>query len=195
MVYSINGYQSNYNFNFGPQAAYNGPQPNQQTSLWGANNTQMTPQSALQTVLSNFNMFDTANPGKKADDLMAMSDVNALLKDNKNLPPQLMQAAQYLQNNPSIMNSIDTADKAQNNNPDGLASENDIKTWLQQNNEQQQYTANNANPFQPNPFQGNSFNSVPFQQGMNFNAPYQPHHPHQYQQDSFQNNVTNNFFM
>ena len=163
MVYPINSGVNNYPYQYNQYSQSTTPtvtsNPMTYTDPSNPNQIdQMNPQAAVQTVLGNFSLFDTAYTGQGSnpspDGLFAMSDVQALLQNNQNLPSNVQAAAQYLENNPALFQSLDTA--AQGGNADGLASQQDLQSWLSTNQQQSTTASSYGNATQPYSYAGST---------------------------------------
>ncbi len=78
---------------------------------------------ASQTVVEHFDLLDTAS-GQARDGLVSRQDLESLLRDNPDAPPELRDACELLLRNESYFHS---ADAAQGGTPDGLISRDDAR--------------------------------------------------------------------
>jgi len=153
---------------------------------------QMTPQIAVQTILQNYSLFQNAVPGNNSgsnNGCINMQDIQSLIQNNQNLPANVKAAAQYLENNPAVFQSLDTASNGGNPNatsgggdPDGLFSQQDCMAFLNQNPQSSQaatqpyayntpQSSTTTNPYQSNqytnPYQ-NPYSTTPNTSSTNF---------------------------
>ncbi|GMU54687.1 MAG: hypothetical protein AMXMBFR33_38330 [Candidatus Xenobia bacterium] len=78
---------------------------------------------ASQTVVDHFDLLDTAS-GQARDGLVSRQDLESLLRDNPDAPPELRDACELLLRNDSYFHS---ADAARGGTPDGLISRDDAQ--------------------------------------------------------------------
>lgn len=117
---------------------YNYNNNNYNNNMNDKNQNGMSDTKAVKILQQYASQIDTAAGIGGQDGKMSMKDINAILtkSDSKNYPPELKEAAQYLKDNPSLLNSLDTADKTKKKGPDGKFGTNDLNAWLQQDAEQ-----------------------------------------------------------
>lgn len=105
----------------------------------------MTANMAIQTLINNMDIADTAAGVGRTDNIIGKNDLEALA-NSPNIDPQLKAAAQYMLNNPAVFNTLDDAAKRRGSN-DGLIGLNDLQAALNNG------TFNNFDPppgFNPN---------------------------------------------
>lgn len=85
------------------------------------------PADVMTTLSDNFDIFDTANQGnlEDADGNISMNDIEAILENPENFSPEVVAAAEYLYNNPSVFDMLETA----NVNGDGKLSLEDFDAF------------------------------------------------------------------
>ncbi|MEW5819364.1 MAG: hypothetical protein AB1782_04175 [Cyanobacteriota bacterium] len=86
------------------------------------------PKEAMNTLLKNWDMLDTAAGKGKRDGIVSRDDLKAIA-NSSSLDPELKKAAQYLIDNPAVFNMLDHAG-AKSKKMDGKLSTNDINTAM-----------------------------------------------------------------